>query len=315
MAKITLKRRAELDAVKVLEVMTDNGVDLAKATEIAVPMVQSKSTKYTRSRRRRARLKALAELKKQKTPSRALEAVKAKTKRKGRPVTRRLTTQEKHRRALSRIMSKRGTDRKLTKEEREALKVYTARQVYRGRATGVKLYNRREKFWNTYDMDFDSDLDGMDRDLEWMTPAEVAKKYGLEKLKPETPESPEEPWQTFTDCSEQEGKSLNYEHLKSAAPWISSSEYENPESDFHKSGFFLYVNGWLEDGLSLFDLKPGKFETLTKMRQKIVSDYFGDSYIYVEDSQDPAHGRILIKSEYEEATELASDWVDSLHYR
>lgn len=310
MAKITLKRRAELDAVRVLKVMTSNGVDLAEAVIQAIPLIQSKATEYTRSRRRRARAKALTELKKQKTPAKALEAVKRYRKKATKP--RRLTEYEKHKRSFERKASREkkkqpiGTNaRKLTAEEKQALKKYTGAQVFRGKATGKKYGRRWTTLYKKYEIP--EDLDGkIADDLEYMTPAEIAKKYGLKEKIEETPD-----WDVFTDCTEKENERISYYRLRMSCPWISHAEYEDAESEGHQAGYFLYDNGFLEN-VSFFDLEKGNFSTLSEARAEFVSDYFGDAYIYVDNGA--GRGRILLKSEYENAVTLAGDWVDSLRY-
>ena len=311
---MTPRRRATLDAVKVLKAMS-GGVDIDTATALAVPLVQSKPTKETRRRRTNAKRLALKELRTHKTPLKALEAT-----RKPRAVAHKIAPTSLHGARIKRaeaLLQKRakgGKPRKLTQEERRALKTYTARQVLNP-ATDKLYFKRLEILDTSYTTPHSNDVEKIIEDARYMTPGAIAKKYGLQKLRKAGTEPPDV-WQKFTDCSDIENTAIEYDRLRAARSTISSREYEegsNGPAKGHTDGGFMYENDYLEDDLTLFDLKPGRFDSVKAMREKIVADYFGDMYIYVHQDS-TGRGRVLLRNEYENARTLASDWVDSLLY-
>lgn len=310
---MTPRRRAILDAVKVLNVMS-GGVDIDTATALAVPLVQSKPTKETRRRRTNAKRLALKELRTHKTPLKALEAAK-----KPRAVAHKIAPTSLHgarikrAKALLQKRAKGGKPRKLTQKERRALKTYTARQVLNP-ATDKLYFKRLEILDASYTTPHPDDVEEIIEDARYMTPGAIAKKYGLQKLRKAGIEPPDV-WQKFTDCSDIENTAIEYDRLRATRSDISNGEYEdnNGVTVGHTDGGFMYENGYLEDELTLFDLKPGRFKSIKAMREKIVADYFGDMYIYVHQDS-TGRGRVLLRKEYENARTLAPDWVDSLLY-
>lgn len=306
----TERRRAQLDALKILK-LTNKGTSLEDATRLAVPMVQSKATSYTRTRRRRARIEAQKAMRARMYAEDYAKEIKLKPKK---PRKRLSDLQKRENRA------RKMTGGRLTARQKEALKKgYSARQAVRGRTPeGSKQWRARvSRLKNAYDLTGSSLTDSEIKSLsEYMTAKEIAKRYNLPQLDTSKRLKPASEWWTLLDTKKQD-TDIDYETLKKAfGDYISSHELEQPQVEGHNRGFFIYDNG-LHTGetitLATLD-EPGDFKSIEDACVIICEKVFGPDYIFIMFETKP--GGIVIKaSQWATVGELAPDWEDTLHYK
>lgn len=309
------KRRAQLDAIKVLKLMNTGKATEEEALKLAIPMVNSKPTKYTRLRRKRA----ASEVQKAVTAQMYAEDY-AKSVQKVRKTKRpNLTDLQKRTRRARRMVKL----HKLTARQRAGLrKGYSARQVVRQwTPIGSKTYKARvTRLRNGYELSAEL-LAEVSHEAEYLTAGQIAEKYHIDKKKPPhgidyIDDFPADDWETFTDVRDISKKSISWDLLVSKfGEYIRGYELEKKTRRGHSSGFFLYDNDFFGEK-SIDDIeRKGHFASIVEAKNTILTKVFGDKYIYVSDTDDGDDGIVLLREEWEDIFELADDWTTSLQYK
>lgn len=309
------KRRAQLDAIKVLKLMNSGKATTEEALKMAIPMIDSKPTEYTKKRRRRAAnevRKAVAA--KMYSEDYAKSVKKARKSKKAN-----LTDLQKRTRRARRMVK----FHRLTARQRAGLsKGYSARQVVRQwTPIGSKTYKARiTRLRNGYELSAEL-LAEVSHEAEYLTAGQIAKKYHIDKKQPPhgvdyIDDFPADDWETFTDVRDVGAKSIPWDTLVAKfGEYIRGHEIERPSRSGHSSGFFLYDNDFFNEK-SVNDIESkGKYETLEVAKNTILTKVFGDKYIYVSDTDDGTDGIVLLREEWEDVFELADDWTVSLQYK
>lgn len=302
------RRRAQLDAVKVLKLTQSGKATLQEAIARAVPMVQSKPTKYTRLRRRRA----LVEVQKAQKARIYVEEYEKRT-RPPKPKPKRMTEQQKTRRRAARMLERAGLPPKLTERQRKAIaEGYSAAEVVRGWAViGSRTWkSRKTKLERGYKVPAGTDWEQLNRELEYRTADKVARAHGFEKTEKEESTPTPITWKKFTSVPP---IAITWEQLKKGYGNRISREEIEDTSTGHKCGYLIYENELYEDDIKLTDIDhAGKFPDLRTARADVLEKTHGNDYIYIETAD--GVGVVLLALEWFSAMALAPDWETSLLY-
>lgn len=298
------RRRAELDAIKILR-LREAGRGTDEAIKMAIPMINSRPTEYTRTRRRRA-LRAVEEAKRLKMYADDYEKAKQVLKPRKKP----MTEEQKTRRRLERMQGKRATRKQL-----DAIKAgYSAREIFHKVERDSVTYKRRAYALNRrYTAQVSEYVEAWGREtlneeLEYRTAEQIAKRQGWER---EDQVDDSLGWAIFSGL-DKETQIITWQRLTAAFPYVRDAELEDAKKKYHSSGFFIYNNSaW--DGFMIYGMNKGQFESHQAAGDKLIPKLFGSEYIYKEDFD--GFGIVTTRKEWENVEELADDWSISRKYR
>ena len=301
------RRRAQLDAVKVLKLTQSGQATLSEALQMAIPMIQSKKTEYTRARRRRAKI----EVEKAQRARVYVDEYKKIIDTK-KPKRRKMTENEKTRRRARRMLEKQGRGVLTARQKKAIVEGFSAREVVRGWSPiGTKTWKaRKTTLERNFEIPDGTNILKINHELEYRTANEVARRHGFERK--EQPAADPSPvlWNTFTDVGP---ILIDWERLVAGyGNRIRSRDIED-NSPGHKSRYVIYENGLFEGSIDFYDIDhKGRFSSLKEARADILAHAMGNDYIYIEYAD--GVGRVFLTDEWFVVAALAPDWWETGRY-